>query len=449
MCSRTQRLVTIREMPLFTRRALLVLSGFMLAAAPAATADGLSVSERRSATLMLEGMRKEIETDYFDPAFKGRDLNALAGVAKERIAKAGNISDALAAIAQFALELDDMHTFFSPPWLTVSVDYGWQMGMVGNFCYVIAIDPKSDAARQGVAVGYRVKTVNGFEPTRATLWRLEYLFNALHPVPGLHVELVSAAGQLRTLDLAAKVHPQRAVLDLSNDIDSTHMQQNSEKAWMRIKPLTVRSIPGVLLVRMPSFMLTASDVKRQFRDMFDGDALILDLRGDHGGYADALSEFLGELFRDDLKLATRQARGHGNDWMIKGTGKNAYAGRVLVLVDAQSASASELFARAMQLTDRGTVIGDQTEGAVMEALRKIQSVPNGENEIEYATSVTVSDLVMSDGGRLEKTGVTPDFVVLPSAEDMHDGRDPALAQALKFVGHPMDAAAAGKLYATP
>lgn len=420
----------------------------MLAAAPAATDDGLSISERRNATLMLEGMQKAIESDYYDPNFSGRDVNALANVAKERISKAGNISDALAAVAQFALEFDDMHTIFSPPWLTVSVDYGWKMGMVGDSCRVIGIDPRSDAARQGVAVGDLVKTVNGFVPTRANIWRLEYLFNALHPLPGLHVDLVSSAGQSRTLDLSAKVHPQRAFLDLSNDIDSTHLQQESEKEWMRIKPVTVRSIPKVLLVRMPSFHLSVADVKRQFRDMFDREALILDLRGNGGGHIDTLEELLGELFRDDFKLATRQTRGHSDDWMVKGSGKNAYAGRVMVLVDSQSASASELLARAVQLTDRGTVIGDQTAGAVMEAVRTIRSISNGENEIQYATSVTFANVVMADGGRLEKTGVTPDFVVLPSAEDMHEGRDPVLAQALKFVGHPMDAAAAGRLYAT-
>jgi C-terminal processing protease CtpA/Prc len=85
-------------------------------------------------------------------------------------------------------------------------------------------------------------------------------------------------------------------------------------------------------------------------------------------------------------------------------------------------------------------------GAVMESVRKPLLIGNGENVISYGTSVTVADIVMSDGGRLEKIGVTPDFVVLPSTEDLNTGRDPALAQALRFVGHPLDAAAAAKLY---
>jgi C-terminal processing protease CtpA/Prc len=429
--------------------AMPVLFALACATSAPARAGGLSDVERRNASLMLEGVRKTIEPRYYDPSFKGHDLNALADVARERIGKAGNIAEALAAIAQFELELDDLHTTFTPPWLTVAVDYGWKMGMVGDICYVIALDPRSDAARQGVAIGDRVVSVNGFVPTRSSLWRLEYLFNDLHPLPGLHVELTSPAGVTRTLDLAAKVHPQRTFLDLSlgsDGMDRQRFEQDEEKYWMQLKPVTVRSMPDVLLVRMPSFLLTAHEVQRQFRDMRERAALILDLRGNGGGAEEALDELLGELYGDDLALATRQMRGRSTAWVVKGAGKNAYTGRVLVLVDAQSASASELFARALQLTDRGTVIGDQTMGAVMEALHVPLAIPNGENVIAYGTSVTIADIVMSDGGRLEKVGVTPDFVVLPSAADLNTGRDPALAQALSFVGHPMDAAEAARLY---
>ncbi len=428
---------------------MLALFVLVSAAIAAAQPEALSDTDRKSAYQMLAGARKAIEANYYDATFKGHDLAALAGVAEGRIGKAGTIGEALAAIAQFELELDDLHTTFSPPWLSVSSDYGWKMGIVRDKCYVIALDPDSDAAHQGVAIGDQVKSVNGFVPTRTNLWRLDYLFNELHPLPGLHVELVSPTNQVRTLDLAAKVHSRHAVQDLSrtsSGFDRGRFELEIEKDWMQIKPVTVRSTPDVLLVRMPSFLLTAGDVRRQFRDMRDRAALILDLRGNGGGAEEALNELLGELYGDDFVLATRQKRGGSSTWTVKGAGRNAFTGRVLVLVDGQSASASELFARALQLTDRGTVIGDQTAGAVMEATLMPVIIPNGENVIVCGTSVTVADIVMSDGGRLEKVGVTPDFVVLPSAEDLNAGRDPALAQAFKFVGHPMDAAAAARLY---
>lgn len=432
--------------------AVTVMLAFAAATTPAAQPAGMSDSDRRTAYQMLDGVHRAIEAHYFDPTFKGHDLAALASTAKDRIGKANTVADALAAIAQFELELDDLHTTFNPPWLSVASDYGWQMGIVGSDCYVIAVDPKSDAARQGVVVGEQVKAVNGFVPTRANLWRLEYLFNALHPLPGLHADLVSPAGQARTLDLDAKVHAMHAVLDISSassGMDWSRIERANEKYWMRLEPVTVRSIPDVLLIRMPSFLLTAGEVRRRFHDLHGRAALVLDLRGNPGGAGEALNELLGELYADDFTLGTRIHRSAKTPWVVKGTGKNAYTGRVMVLVDAQSASASELFARAMQLTDRGTVIGDTTSGAVMEANEIPLEVNSGENVVVYGTSVTVSDVEMSDHGRLEKSGVTPDFIVLPTAQDMSVGRDPALAQALKFVGHPMDATAAAKLYAAP
>jgi C-terminal processing protease CtpA/Prc len=65
----------------------------------------------------------------------------------------------------------------------------------------------------------------------------------------------------------------------------------------------------------------------------------------------------------------------------------------------------------------------------------------------YGLSITEADLVMSDGRSLEKAGVLPDEVVLPTGEDLASGRDPALALAAQRVGATLDPAAAGKLLA--
>jgi hypothetical protein len=144
--------------------------------------------------VMLRDVRKEIEQKYYEPTFKGVDLEANAELARSRIAKATSFNDAFAAIAQLALELDDSHTRFWPPEQTVKPNYGWEMGIVGNDCYVTSVKPDSDAARQGVTPGYHVLAVNCLRPTRKTLWNIHYMFATLYPQPGLHVEVATPEG---------------------------------------------------------------------------------------------------------------------------------------------------------------------------------------------------------------------------------------------------------------
>jgi len=63
----------------------------------------------------------------------------------------------------------------------------------------------------------------------------------------------------------------------------------------------------------------------------------------------------------------------------------------------------------------------------------------------YALSVSEADLVMTDGNRLEHTGVEPDVVVLPTALDLASRRDPAMAKAAELIGVELSPEEAGKI----
>jgi carboxyl-terminal processing protease len=172
-------------------------------------------------------------------------------------------------------------------------------------------------------------------------------------------------------------------------------------------------------------------------------ALVLDLRGNGGGAIAALRQLVSHCFDREVHVATVQQR-HNSERHIAKPKRNGFRGQLIVLVDSRSASAAEVFARIVQLEKRGRVIGDRTAGAVMTA--RIMPHKVGVVGYFYATSVTIGDVRMSDGASLEKTGVEPDEIVLPSPADLAAGRDPALAQAIATAGGTITPAEAGRLF---
>ena len=116
-----------------------------------------------------------------------------------------------------------------------------------------------------------------------------------------------------------------------------------------------------------------------------------------------------------------------------------------MLVDGESGSASELFSRVVQLEKRGTVIGDQTSGLVMQGTY-FPHKSGLDLVFFYGVSVTTADLMMTDGKSLERVGVTPDELLLPSPEDLAAGRDPVLSRAAALAGLKLEPEKAGQMF---
>ncbi len=64
----------------------------------------------------------------------------------------------------------------------------------------------------------------------------------------------------------------------------------------------------------------------------------------------------------------------------------------------------------------------------------------------YAVSVTDADLIMADGKSLENVGVTPDEILLPTADDLRSQKDSVLSRAIAMAGAALDPVEAGKLF---
>jgi carboxyl-terminal processing protease len=174
-------------------------------------------------------------------------------------------------------------------------------------------------------------------------------------------------------------------------------------------------------------------------------ALVLDLRGNLGGSVRAEEWLLAGIFDHDVHIYDIVSRTQAKPATLKSQGKHAFAGFLVVLVDSNSSSAAEVFARIVQLEKRRLIIGDRTSGQVRESLQLRHNVFQAGSTPQYVVSVSVADLILADGKTLEGRGVTPDIMMLPTQQDLATGRDPVLAEALKLLGYPMDPEQAGKL----
>jgi C-terminal processing protease CtpA/Prc len=131
--------------------------------------------------------------------------------------------------------------------------------------------------------------------------------------------------------------------------------------------------------------------------------------------------------------------------LAKKAADTPYQGKVIVLVDSDSGSAAELFARTMQIEKRGFVLGDRSAGAVMQSKRHVHTI-GGDSVVIFGASITDADIIMTDGKSLEHVGVVPDELFVPTADDLATTSDPVLARALEIAGVQMSPAKAGTLF---
>jgi C-terminal processing protease CtpA/Prc len=175
---------------------LLTLTFILLGCAGQIFSQTLSSQDRDRALIMLKATRDDIKKNYYDPAFRGIDLEGKSKAAEERIKQAKSNAEVFGIIAQLLLDFNDSHTIFLPPQRTSRIEYGWQMQTFGNDTYVIAVKPKSDAEAQGIKPGDKVIMIDGIAPNPANLWIYYYIYTALSPRPVVKMQVQSPAGRL-------------------------------------------------------------------------------------------------------------------------------------------------------------------------------------------------------------------------------------------------------------
>ncbi|MGB6524026.1 MAG: S41 family peptidase [Candidatus Acidiferrales bacterium] len=431
-----------------------VMSAFMAMAASFAvraqdnTQKKISDRDRDQAEEMLSGIHDAVKKNYYDPTFHGVDMDARYEKYRTAIKNAPTLGEAFRGIAAYLSGLHDSHTFFVPPIISYRFDYGFRMQMIGDRCFVTEVRPGSDAAVK-IHPGDEIVKLGAFAVNRKDFSDIEYYLNTLAPQAALELSLRDPQGAMRTEQVLTKFITGQKVIDLTEPGEANFwdliLREESSIHLLRERWV---AIGDTFAWKIPAFNMTPGQVDDVMGKADKHGSLVIDLRGNPGGAIDSLTYLTGCFFDHDVTIGTPIGRKHDKAVVAKPHGKT-FTGKVFVLVDSDSASASELFARTMQLNHRATVVGDLSAGAVMESkIYPMQIGVTGGNDllVFYDASITHDDLIMTDGKSLEKVGVTPDVASMPTGADLAAGRDPALAQAAQLAGAKIDPAAAGKLF---
>lgn len=407
---------------------------------PVTVSGQMSGQDRERAFTMLEQVRKDIEKNYYDPGFNGLDLAAEYETARRKIGEVSHITEAFGAIAQFVGSLEDSHTVFVPPGRTRQVHYGFSMGFVGDTCFVTDVKEDSYAEGAGLKPGDALINIGPFRLDRASFPLLAYMLYLLSPQSQLDLFVRRPNGEIGPLTVVADVEKLPVNLDLSNPHIVRFLRERVEEEVH----VYVETRDGVLLWKMPSFDVGTGLVDDMIKRARKGRALVIDMRGNPGGRVKALHRLIAGLFEDSIPVSHMRTREAEEEVVIEPR-KNPFLGDLVLLVNSESASASEILARTVQIAKRGVVIGDRTAGAVMTSRGFAHDVGFGRTW-KYAVVVSISDYIMADGKSLENVGVVPDEIVLPSGLDLREGRDPALSRALELVGIVVDPAVAARVF---
>jgi carboxyl-terminal processing protease len=395
---------------------------------------------------MLGTIKGELKKNYYDPNFRGVNLEERFRLADEKLKAATSRGQLFGIIAQALIDFNDSHTFFIPPQRTTRTDYGWQVQMIGDAAYVTAVRPGSDADKKGLRPGDRVLGVDNYELTRDNLWLFQYLYYQLRPRAGINVvALAPGAQQPRELGVEAKITQGKLVMDLTGQ-DIWTLIRDSENEDRLNRHRYYEMGDGLMIWKMPAFDLEKTKVWDMMSKARKSKALILDLRGNGGGYEETLLEMIGSVSPKDVTVGEMKRRKETKPLVAKTRGGDkVFGGQLIVLIDSRSGSAAELFARVVQLEKLGTVVGDRSSGNVMRS-KTYPFQMGADTVIFYAASITDADIIMADGRSLEGTGVTPDTLLLPAGADLAAQRDPVLAYAASLAGLKLEPEKAGSLF---
>jgi C-terminal processing protease CtpA/Prc len=406
--------------------------------------SGEAKRAREYALGMLDEMETILKEYYYDPKFKGIDLKARLEAAKTRVKTLQYNWQMYRVLVQVLMEFNDSHTRMHLPPRSDYFQYGVGWQMIGEECYVVSVNRDSDAAKKGVEVGDQLLSIGKLNPTRNDLWKINYLIYRLAPEKAIDLKIKKPDGSEKTVVIEAKT--------MTDKEFEAERKARRKKDVDKYEPFRCKEVDKTLIAcRLESFVVEKNVIDKMMKAASPYPKMILDLRGNGGGYVAIEQYLLGHFFDREVKIADfiTKAKTEVRKTKMVDASKQ-YKGEVAVLVDSNSASASEITAKVLQLEKRAKVYGDFSSGSVMTSIRvPFRSVMSALADLAFimvSMSVTVGDVVMKDGSRLEKNGVAPDEVLQPTGAALKVKADAVLAFAAMRLGSEISPDDAGKFY---
>jgi carboxyl-terminal processing protease len=205
-----------------------------------------------------------------------------------------------------------------------------------------------------------------------------------------------------------------------------------KRGVINVPTITTKSLSGgIFVISIMNFTANSPDLFRNGLREFilsGGDKLILDLRGNPGGYLEAAVDMASWFLPSGKVVVTEDYAGHAQNIMHRSRGYNVFTDqlKMVILVDKGSASASEILAGALRYFGKAKLVGVTTfgKGSVQEL---VEVTP------DTALKLTIARWLGPDGMQIPHTGIVPDVEVKLTEEDAKEQKDPQMDKAVEML----------------
>jgi len=188
----------------------------------------------------------------------------------------------------------------------------------------------------------------------------------------------------------------------------------------------------VFIIMLQSFTATAPNLFRNALEEFINngktDKLILDLRGNPGGFLEVAVDIASWFLPKGEVVVSEHFSGDIDDKIYRSRGYDIFSDnlKLVILINRGSASASEILAGALKEHGKATLIGEKTfgKGSVQELFAITP---------ETSLKLTIARWLTPNGLSISEEKLAPDIEVPMTLEDFENGRDPQMDRAIKFL----------------